>query len=358
MRGPTNAPASPATSTTRSPRDSRRSDCTSRPVWRNLAPADRAQPALRRALDAARQGLEEARRSITSLRRSPLENRSLGEALAALSREFTADTGVRVRVEIGDVGPLPAEVESELFRIAGEALTNVRKHAGAREAALRLDTTRDRVRLTVADAGVGFRLRRGARRGFGLSGIEDRARLVGGRAAIRSAPGRGTTVTVTVPKAPLVERYRAHMISVLIVEDHPIVREGVTAVLEREPDIDVVGAADTIADGLRLAATLHPDVILLDLKLPDAGAADGVASFARENRSIVVFTAYDADDDVFRAIQGGARGYLLKGSPAAEIGARDPAGSCRRVVPQPADRREAGERHEPATPPRRPAERP
>jgi len=109
------------------------------------------------------------------------------------------------------------------------------------------------------------------------------------------------------------------MISVLIVEDHPIVREGVTAVLQREADIDVVGAADTIAEGLRLAGKLRPDVVLLDLKLPDAGASDGVASFARVSRSIVVFTAYDSDDDVFRAIQGGARGYLLKGSPAAEI---------------------------------------
>ena len=109
------------------------------------------------------------------------------------------------------------------------------------------------------------------------------------------------------------------MIKVLIVEDHPIVREGVTAVLERERDIDVVGAAGTIGEGLRLAAQLNPDVVLLDLKLPDAGDFDGVASFARENRSIVVFTAYDADDDVFRAIRGGARGYLLKGSPAADI---------------------------------------
>ncbi len=109
------------------------------------------------------------------------------------------------------------------------------------------------------------------------------------------------------------------MITVLIVEDHPIVREGVTMVLERERDIDVVGAADTISEGLRLAAKLNPDVILLDLKLPDADAFDGVASFARERRSIVVFTAYEADDDVFRAIRGGARGYLLKGSPAAEI---------------------------------------
>lgn len=109
------------------------------------------------------------------------------------------------------------------------------------------------------------------------------------------------------------------MIRVLIVDDHPIVREGVTAVLERERDIDVVGAADTIAEGLRLAAKFHPDVILLDLKLPDANTIDGVASFASVSRGIVVFTAYDADDDVFRAIRGGARGYLLKGSPAAEI---------------------------------------
>ena len=105
------------------------------------------------------------------------------------------------------------------------------------------------------------------------------------------------------------------MTRVLIVDDHPIVREGVTTVLEHERDIDVVGAAGTIDDGLRLAAKLHPDVVLLDLRLPDSSSFDGVASFVHEGRSIVVFTAYDTDDDVFRAIRGGARGYLLKGSP-------------------------------------------
>jgi DNA-binding NarL/FixJ family response regulator len=110
------------------------------------------------------------------------------------------------------------------------------------------------------------------------------------------------------------------MIRVLIVDDHPIVREGVSAVLERERDIEVVGAADTIEAGLRLAATAAPDVILLDLKLPDAQAVNGVASFAAGGRGVVVFTAHDADEDVFGAIRGGAKGYLLKGSPAAEIG--------------------------------------
>ena len=109
------------------------------------------------------------------------------------------------------------------------------------------------------------------------------------------------------------------MIRGLIVDDHPVVREGVAAVLARERDLEIVGAAGTIEEGLRLAVSHRPDVVLLDLRLPDANAADGVSSFARDGRGVVMFTAYDADDDVFRAIRGGARGYLLKGSPAAEI---------------------------------------
>lgn len=109
------------------------------------------------------------------------------------------------------------------------------------------------------------------------------------------------------------------MIRLLIVDDHPIVREGVAAVLARERDIDVVGAAATIADGLRLAAKLQPDVVLLDLKVPDAAQGDGVTRFVGDGRGVVVFTAYDSDADVFSAVQGGARGYLLKGASAAEI---------------------------------------
>jgi DNA-binding NarL/FixJ family response regulator len=109
------------------------------------------------------------------------------------------------------------------------------------------------------------------------------------------------------------------MIRVLLVDDHPVVREGVAAVLERERDIDIVGAAAALEEGIRLAAQLHPDIVLLDLRLPDADAADSVTRFAAGGRGVVIFTAHDADEDVFRAIRGGARGYLLKGSPAAEI---------------------------------------
>jgi len=165
----------------------------------SLGRNDRARPALDRALDVARASLDEARRSIRSLRGTPLGDRSLSEALSALSRQFTADSGVRVRVELTDPGTLPEGVETELYRIASEALTNIRKHAGARDAILRLEKQRGRLRLTVADTGSGFRLKDARRRGFGLIGIEDRARLIGGRATFRSAKGDGTTVTVTVP---------------------------------------------------------------------------------------------------------------------------------------------------------------
>src|SRR5258707_9440031 len=112
-----------------------------------LEPRNHARRSLTMALEAARHGLDEARRSIASLRASPLENRPLAEALAALARRFTAETGVRVLVNIIDAGPFAPDIEIELFRIAGEALTNVRKHAKASEVSLRLDVVRRSVRL-------------------------------------------------------------------------------------------------------------------------------------------------------------------------------------------------------------------
>jgi len=166
----------------------------------HLDEAHDARRPLNRALEVARSSLDEARRSIKALSPSSLETGSLAEALGALSRGFTADTGVRVRTDIADVGALPGGVEAELFRIASEALTNVGKHAQAREATLQLEATPRGLRLRVVDTGVGFTLRGARRRGLGLVAIDERARRVGGRATIHSSPGGGTTVTVTVPR--------------------------------------------------------------------------------------------------------------------------------------------------------------
>jgi DNA-binding NarL/FixJ family response regulator len=110
-------------------------------------------------------------------------------------------------------------------------------------------------------------------------------------------------------------------IRVLVADDHPMLREGLVAVLGTQADFDVVGEAADGSEVVRLAKKLQPDVILLDLEMPEV---DGVAALERlreagsEARTIV-FTAYDTDERILRSLRAGARGYLLKGASRAEI---------------------------------------
>jgi len=111
------------------------------------------------------------------------------------------------------------------------------------------------------------------------------------------------------------------MIRVMVVDDHPIVRQGLVAVLEDEPDFEVAGSAASAEAALALIDHTPADVILLDLELP---GIDGVAAIPRllealPGGKVVVFTAYATDQRVFGAIRAGAKGYLLKGAGTAEI---------------------------------------
>ena len=113
----------------------------------------------------------------------------------------------------------------------------------------------------------------------------------------------------------------ATKIRVLVADDHPMLREGLVAVLSTQPDFEVVGEAADGSEVVQLAERLEPDVILLDLEMPKV---DGVAALERlrdissEARTIV-FTAYDTDERILGALRAGARGYLLKGASRTEI---------------------------------------
>ncbi len=111
------------------------------------------------------------------------------------------------------------------------------------------------------------------------------------------------------------------MIRVLVVDDHPIVRQGLVGVLSDESDLEVVGEAGSGREAIGLVARLRPDVVLLDLEMPELDGVDAIPQLkaAHPAVEILVFTAYDTDERVLGAIRGGARGYLLKGASADEI---------------------------------------
>ena len=111
------------------------------------------------------------------------------------------------------------------------------------------------------------------------------------------------------------------VIRILIADDHPIVREGLSGMLRSQADFQVVGEATTGREAVDLGVTLTPDVILMDLRMPELDGASATALLRQEapNVRVLVLTTYDTDGDILRAIEAGAVGYLLKDVPHEEL---------------------------------------
>ena len=129
---------------------------------------------------------------------------------------------------------------------------------------------------------------------------------------------------------------------VLLVDDHPVVREGLRGMIDAEHDLTVVGEAGSGAEAVAMAESLRPDVILMDLRMPDV---DGVTATERilavlPRTRIVVVTTYESDSDILRAVEAGAAGYLLKDASRAELAdaVRDAARGKTVLAPTVADR--------------------
>jgi len=111
------------------------------------------------------------------------------------------------------------------------------------------------------------------------------------------------------------------VIRIAIADDHPVVREGLVAMLETEPDFEVVGTAATGAEAAALVARVDPDVMLLDLELPELDGVGVLRRLAAEGARVrvIVFTVFDTDERIIAAVEAGAPGYLLKGAPRGEL---------------------------------------
>jgi DNA-binding NarL/FixJ family response regulator len=110
-------------------------------------------------------------------------------------------------------------------------------------------------------------------------------------------------------------------IRLLIVDDHPVVRDGLRGIFEGDPEFDVVGEASDGSSGVEAADRLRPDVILMDLRMPGMGGAAAIRQLTEQGSvaRVLVLTTYDSDADVVTALEAGATGYLLKDAPREQL---------------------------------------
>ncbi len=110
------------------------------------------------------------------------------------------------------------------------------------------------------------------------------------------------------------------MIRVLLVDDQSLLRMGFRMILEAQPDIEVVGEAADGATGVRMTSVLHPDVVLMDVRMPGMDGIQATASIIADSASkVLILTTFDLDEYVFAGLKAGASGFLLKDAPPAEL---------------------------------------
>ncbi|MEW1778366.1 response regulator transcription factor [Streptomyces sp. NPDC086777] len=127
-------------------------------------------------------------------------------------------------------------------------------------------------------------------------------------------------------------------ISLLIVDDHPVVRDGLRGMFESAAGFTVLGEASNGTEAVTLAGTLDPDVVLMDLRMPGGGGVDAIRELTRRGAraKVLVLTTYDTDSDTLPAIEAGATGYLLKDAPREELFTAVRAAAQGRTVLSPA----------------------
>ena len=232
-----------------------------------------------------------------------------------------------------------------LFQSVRELLFNVVKHAQVNAANLKMMRDEsDHLRIVVSDQGVGFdpsTRREGLdpTAGFGLFTVRDRLTMLGGYLEVHSTPGAGTTITLIAPleetgtaaedstvwkmgdarhseiiAPPLSYETEGRTIRVLVVDDHPMVRQGINSLLHLQSDIAVAGEASNGEEAVQLALQLQPDVILMDISMPKINGIEATRLIHSKlpRTRIIGLSMFEADDQAAAMMRAGAVAYLSK----------------------------------------------
>ena len=253
---------------------------------------------------------------MTDLRPPLLDDYGLVSVLRWYGIQFAARTDAAVAV-LGDESRRHSEVtvETALFRIAQEALANVAKHANATHVTVTVEADDDILRMIVADDGVGFDRstvrEANGHNGWGLITMAERAAAAGGLLH-RGSPSSGH---------PRHRGGAAMSITVLLADDHAVVCDGLRFRLDAQEDIEVVGDAANGREALRQVTQCEPDVAVMDIAMPEMNGIEATRLICQERPLtwVAILSMHSTAEHIYRALQAGARGYLLRESAGLEV---------------------------------------
>jgi CheY-like chemotaxis protein/anti-sigma regulatory factor (Ser/Thr protein kinase) len=251
-----------------------------------------------------------------------LHGSGLPAALTWLADWMRHQHGLVVRVSADAVANSSRkDVRTLLFESVRELLFNTVKHARVDRATLDLSLVDNTLRITVEDRGIGFDPARlfdevkERQVGWGLFSIRERLTLLGGRLDIESAPGQGTRFRLIVPRG------ETRALRILIVDDHAAVRRAFRQLLEERPELQVVGEAANGLEAIAEARALRPDVILMDVSMPEMDGVEATRRISAELPFIQILglSTHLRGNDVHAIERAGAAGFFTKGADTQRL---------------------------------------
>ncbi len=292
-----------------------------------------------RAEELIDQAIDAARDLTRQLRPPVLYEEGLIAALRWLGQMIAQRHGIRVALDADPTEPmLSHDMRALLYESCRELLVNAAKHAQVEEVHMQVHVREGRLRLVVSDEGQGFDPKAAIpndRGGFGLFSIRERLTALGGLLRVDSSPGKGTRIELDIPLAPetapvaVADRELAPWspsadapdlaeiggrIRVLVVDDHAIVRQGITSILNEDERLMVIDEASDGLEAIEAVERLHPDIVLMDINMPRMNGIEATRVISRRwPETIIVGLSIQDDEATARAMrEAGAADFIPK----------------------------------------------